>query len=131
MTELAVVEPIDRYAVAQRQDSMHNAAVERLGDWAQAAGAAFEVAKGLVETSFVPLAGVRRRLFTAPRAGCPILPPELRSRFTLDESGPLDPAVPPRVQEPPAYGQHSTRLNRRGVAVRKPTAATPIVPLRC
>lgn len=53
MTELALVEP-ERYAVAQRQDSMHNAAVERLGDWASAASAAYEVAKGLVGTSFVP-----------------------------------------------------------------------------
>lgn len=53
MTELAVVDP-DRYTVVQRQDSMHNAAVERLGDWAEAAGAAYQVAQRLVETSFVP-----------------------------------------------------------------------------
>lgn len=52
MTELAIVpEPM---TVVQRQDSMHNAAVERLGDWAEAAGAAYQVATRLVETSFVP-----------------------------------------------------------------------------
>jgi hypothetical protein len=51
MTEIAIPEPV---GIVQRQDSMHNAAVERLGDWAEAAGAAYQVAQRLVETSFVP-----------------------------------------------------------------------------
>jgi hypothetical protein len=52
MTELAHYEPGNE--VAQRQDAMQNRAVARLGEWAQAAGAAYEVAKGLVGTAFVP-----------------------------------------------------------------------------
>lgn len=40
--------------IVQRQDSMQNAAVARLGDWAESAQAAYEVARRLVETSFVP-----------------------------------------------------------------------------
>ena len=52
MTELARYEPTTE--IAQQQDAMQNRAVARLGDWAQAAAAAYEVAKGLVGTSFVP-----------------------------------------------------------------------------
>lgn len=41
-------------AVAQQQDTMQTKAVARLGEWAHAAAAAYDVAVGLVDTSFVP-----------------------------------------------------------------------------
>jgi hypothetical protein len=41
-------------SVAQQQATMQTAAVQRLGDWAHSAAAAYEVAVGLVDTSFVP-----------------------------------------------------------------------------
>ena len=41
-------------AIAQQQDQMQTRAVERLGDWARSAAAAYDVAVGLVDTSFVP-----------------------------------------------------------------------------
>lgn len=51
MSELAHYEP---QTIVQQQDAMQGRAVARLGEWAQSASAAFEVAKSLVETSFVP-----------------------------------------------------------------------------
>jgi len=48
---------LDRYApgaVAQQQDTMQTRAVARLGEWAHAAAAAYDVAVGLVDTSFMP-----------------------------------------------------------------------------
>lgn len=41
-------------SVAQQQDQMQTRAVQRLGDWARSAAAAYDVAVGLVDTSFVP-----------------------------------------------------------------------------
>jgi len=40
--------------IAQQQATMQTQAVQRLGDWARSAAAAYEVAVGLVDTSFVP-----------------------------------------------------------------------------
>lgn len=51
MTELAKYE---QNGIVQQQDAMKNRAVARLGEWAHAAAAAYEVAQGLVDTSFVP-----------------------------------------------------------------------------
>lgn len=50
-TELSTYQP---NAIAQQQDQMQTRAVARLGEWAQAASAAYNVAVGLVNTSFVP-----------------------------------------------------------------------------
>lgn len=49
--ELATYE---RNTVAVQQDAMQTNAVHRLSEWAQAAAAAYDVAVGLVDTSFVP-----------------------------------------------------------------------------
>lgn len=49
--ELSTYQP---NAIAQQQDQMQTRAVARLGEWARSAAAAYEVAVGLVDTSFVP-----------------------------------------------------------------------------
>lgn len=46
--------PTHDVAVVQQQAHMQTQAVQRLGEWAQSAIAAHEVATSLVETSFVP-----------------------------------------------------------------------------
>ncbi len=56
MSELAIRPEGDAPAVVQQQQTMQSQAVERLGEWATAAGAAYEVACRLVDTSFVPAA---------------------------------------------------------------------------
>lgn len=48
--ELATIEG----GLVQQQSAMQTQAVQRLGDWARSAAAAYEVAVGLVDTSFVP-----------------------------------------------------------------------------
>lgn len=55
MTEIEPFQGGATATVAQRQSHMQTAAVQRLGDWAAAASAAYQVAEKLVETSFVPV----------------------------------------------------------------------------
>jgi hypothetical protein len=54
VTELAIPEPADNLPSVQQQSHMQTQAVARLGEWAHAATAAYQVAERLVQTPFVP-----------------------------------------------------------------------------
>jgi predicted DCC family thiol-disulfide oxidoreductase YuxK len=64
------------------------AALDRLGGlWRAIAIAGRLVPRSIGDALYDAVARVRRRIFAAPGAACPLIPPALRGRFSLDPPG--------------------------------------------
>jgi predicted DCC family thiol-disulfide oxidoreductase YuxK len=77
-------------------------ALDRLGGlWRVVAIAGRLVPRPLADALYDAVARVRKRLFAAPKAACPLIPPALRGRFILDE-GPVAAPTDNRPGETPS-----------------------------
>ena len=79
-------------------------ALDRLGGlWRVVAIAGRIVPPGVADALYDAVARVRKRLFAAPKAACPLIPPALRGRFILEE-GPVAAPTDNRPGETPSPG---------------------------
>jgi len=80
LPDSTVVKTADGQLLTQSAGVLH--VLARMGGlWRVFASLGGLVPRGWADRVYAGIAGVRRRLFAAPAAACPILPPDLRARF--------------------------------------------------